>query len=262
MTIERKRIASRMVSIFVAVAMMSAVSVWAKHNPKQGPKELNGVKFIAQDMDQAKKECDHGDKGEPEFAPTVRDGEPNLALMVGAKPSVSDEIADGGYCPKPHNPKGKDIGRHCGVYINDGFYNNCRSWIGGKYPGWVQIDLGKVANVNWVFFGSDHSQGFADRAATEFNILVATDKADKDSTAASWKKAFTYKNGEKPIRETAEFKFAAVKARYVRIHVIAPDGSRIDELEIYGGKSPLGDGAAVRAAGKLSANWGQIKHSF
>ena len=58
MTIERKRIASRMVSIFVAVAMMSAVSVWAKHNPKQGPKELNGVKFIAQDMDQAKKECE------------------------------------------------------------------------------------------------------------------------------------------------------------------------------------------------------------
>jgi hypothetical protein len=163
-----------MVSIFVAVAMMSAVSVWAKHNPKQGPKELNGVKFIAQDMDQAKKECDHGDKGEPEFAPTVRDGEPNLALMVGAKPSVSDEIADGGYCPKPHNPKGKDIGRHCGVYINDGFYNNCRSWIGGKYPGWVQIDLGKVANVNRVFFGSDHSQSFADRAATEFNIQLQT----------------------------------------------------------------------------------------
>ena len=54
MTIERKRIASRMVSIFVAVAMMSAVSVWAKHNPKQGPKELNGVKFIAQEHGSSK----------------------------------------------------------------------------------------------------------------------------------------------------------------------------------------------------------------
>jgi hypothetical protein len=32
--------------------MMSAVS-WAKHNPKKGPKELNGIKFIDQNIDQA-----------------------------------------------------------------------------------------------------------------------------------------------------------------------------------------------------------------
>jgi len=37
---------------------------------------------------------------------------------------------------------------------------------------------------------------------------------------------------------------------------------RVNELEIYGGKSPLGGGAAVQAAGKLATNWGQIKHSF
>ena len=263
MTTERKRVASRIVSIFVAVAMMSAVSVWAEHGPKQGPKELNGVKFIEQNIETATKECDHGDKGLPEFAPTARDGEPNLALMVGAKPSVSDDIAEGAYCPKPHNPKSeKDTGRHCGVYINDGFYNNCRSWIGAKYPGWVQIDLGKVATINRVFFGSDHSQGFADRAATEFNILVATDKADADSTAASWKKVLGYKDGEKPIRETTELKFAATKGRYLRIHIIAPAGTRVDELEIYGGASPLGGGAAVQADGKLATNWGEIKQSF
>jgi len=262
MKTNRKHLTHYIVSIFVVAAMMCAVSVWAKHNPKQGPKEHNGIKFIEQNMDQANKECDHGDKGKPEFVPTVRDGEPNLALMAGAKAAFSDEIANGGYCPKPHNPKGKEIGRHCGVYINDGFYNNCRSWIGGKYPGWIQVDLGKVATINRIFMGSDHSGGFADRAATQFDVLVATDKADKDSAAASWKKAFSYNNKEKPIRGTTEFKFAAVKGRYVRIHIIGPAGARVDELEIYGGKSPLGGGAAVQAAGKLTTNWGQIKHSF
>jgi hypothetical protein len=259
MTTERKRTAS----IFIAVAMMGAVSVWAVHEPEQGPTELNGIKFIEQNMDIATAECDHGDRPLPEFAPTVRDGEPNLALMVGATPSVSDDIADGAYCPKPHNPDSeKDSGRHCGVYINDGFYNNCRSWIGGTYPGWVQVDLGKVATINRVFFGSDHSQGFADRAATEFNILVATDTADADSDAASWEKVLSYNDGENPVRETTEFKFEATKGRYVRIHIIGPGGSRVDELEIYGGASPLGGGAAVQADGKLATSWGDIKQSF
>jgi len=142
--------------------------------------------------------------------------------MVGAKPSVSDQISDGGYCPKPHNPRGKDTWPHCGVYINDGFYHNCRSWIGAKYPGWIQIDLGKIATINRIFLGSDHSQGFADRATSQFDVLVAADEAAKDSAAASWKKAFSYNNSEKPIRGTTEFKFAATKGRYVRIHIIPP----------------------------------------
>ena len=124
MKTNRKHVTHHIVSIFVVVAMMSAVSVCAKHTPKQGPKEHNGIKFIEQNMDQATKECDDGGRGKPEFVPTVRDGEPNLALMAGAKPSVSDEIGGGGHCNKPHNPKGKDKGRHCGVYINDGFYNS------------------------------------------------------------------------------------------------------------------------------------------
>ena len=77
---------------------------WLSTILKEDPKELNGIKFIEQNMDQATKECDDGGRPKPEFVPTVRDGEPNLALMVGAKPSVSDQISDGGYCPKPHNP--------------------------------------------------------------------------------------------------------------------------------------------------------------
>ena len=195
---------------------------WLSTILKEDPKELNGIKFIEQNMDQATKECDDGGRPKPEFVPTVRDGEPNLALMVGAKPSVSDQISDGGYCPKPHNPRGKDTGPHCGVYINDGFYNNYRSWIGAKYPGWIQIDLGKIATINRIFLGSDHSQGFADRATSQFDVLVAADEAAKDSAAASWKKAFSYNNAEKPIRGTTEFKFAAAKGRYVRIHIIPP----------------------------------------
>ena len=76
MKTDRKHLAYHIVSIFVVVAMMSAVSVWAKHTPKQGPKEHNGIKFIEQNMDQATKECDDGGRGKPELFQQSEAGNP------------------------------------------------------------------------------------------------------------------------------------------------------------------------------------------
>ena len=235
-----------MLKNFGCIILMLVLSVsigFAEHGPEQGPAEFNGLKFMAQDKATADAECDHGGAALPEFVPTVRDGEPNLALLEGAKPEASSLIGDGAWCPK----------RHCTEYLNDGFYNNCRSWIIGAIPGWAQVDIGAVGNVNRIFFGSDHSQGFADRTVTDFDILVATTKADDDSGANTWKKVHTHKGD--PIRETTEFKFKDVEARWVRLHIRAAGGARVDELEIYGGTDPL----TVEPIGKLATKWGQIK---
>ena len=212
------------------------------HNPKQGPKEWRGYKFKAQDIKKAKEECDLGGKPGPEFVSTVRDGEPNLALLEKATFKILNEL--GGWCPR----------RHCGKYIHDGFYNNCRSWIIGPAPSWGEIDLGGVATVNRVFIGSDHSQGFVDRVLADFDILVADKVAAEKSDAPSWKQVYTHKKGA-PISKTTEIKFKEVRARWVRIHIRGANGARLDELEIYGGNNPM----SLDPVGKLPLTWSQIK---
>ena len=126
-------------------------SVFAEHNEDKGPEKYGRYEFKEQDIDAATKACDAGGQSGPEFVPTVRDKEPNLALLKAAKAEASSLL--GGWCPQ----------RHCTEYLNDGFYNNCRSWIIGALPGWAQIDIGEVANVNRIIFGSDHAQDFVDR---------------------------------------------------------------------------------------------------
>ena len=59
--------------------------------------------------------------------------------------------------------------------------------------------MGEVANVNRIFFASDHSQGFLDRTTADFDILVATTKADPNSDAKTWTKVYTHKDD--PISE-------------------------------------------------------------
>ena len=225
----------------VLVGLISVPSIWAKHAPDKGPAKIGPYVFKEQDIKDAEDVCDAGGAPTPEFVPTVRGKEPNLGLLKDAKPEASSLIA--GWCPQ----------RHCTEYLNDGFYNNCRSWIIGAIPGWAQIDIGAVGNVNRIFFASDHSQGFADRVVSDFDILVATTKAAEDSGANTWKKVYTHKGD--PIRVTTEFKFKDVDARWVRIHIRAAGGARIDEIEIYGGDSPL----AVKPSGKLAMKWAQIK---
>lgn len=231
----------RMLCWFVIMVMCGVSVVHAVHDEDQGPEKFGQYEFKEQDIDAATDTCDAGGKPGPEFVPTVRDNQPNLALLKDAKAEASSVL--GGWCPQ----------RHCTEYLNDGFYNNCRSWIIGALPGWAQIDIGAVANVNRIYFASDHSQGFVDRVTADFDILVATVKADANSDAGTWTKVYTHKGD--PISKTTEFTFDDVDARWLRIHIRSNAGARIDEIEIYGGNDPM----AVTPTTKLTTVWGQIK---
>ncbi len=221
--------------------IVNTPTVFAKHEEGKGPEKYGRYEFKEQDIDAATKACDAGGQSGPEFVPTVRDKEPNLALLKDSKAEASSLL--GGWCPK----------RHCTEYLNDGFYNNCRSWIIGAIPGWAQIDIGEVANVNRIIFGSDHAQDFLDRTTADFDILVATTVADANSEANTWEKVYTHK-GE-PVSKTTEIEFDDVEARWLRIHIRGIDGARIDEIEIYGGSDPT----AVEPTDKLTIIWAQIK---
>ena len=205
-------------------------------------------KFKERDIKKATKECVDDSPCKPEFVPTEDDdGNFNLALLEDAEPNVDSLLP--GWCPN----------RHCTPYLNDGFYNNCRSWISATPSGseaWAEIDLGDVYRIKKVGIGSDHCGNYADRAATGFKILVAT-KYNEDSEAGTWKEVYEHKKGD-AVHETTYFEFKEVEARYVRISVLTTNSGevRIDELEIYGGFR------AVNPQSKSATCWGQIKMKY
>lgn len=199
--------------------------------------------FKEPDIKKAEKECGRNGAPGPEPVPFKdENGDPNLALLKDAKPNASSLL--GGWCPQ----------RHCTEYLNDGFYNNCRSWIPAtNAPCWAEIDLGDIYTVHKVAFGSEHVAHYKDRTVTEFNILVAVEYAE-DSKSNKWKKVFHLKE-DKGIRDTTSFEFKPVQARWVRIDILAnvQGQPRIDEIEIYGT-------LAVEPGGKLTTTWGKIKN--
>lgn len=201
--------------------------------------------FKEQDIKKATSECKDDSPCKPELVPTMdKEGNVNLALLKVAKPNADSLLA--GWCPA----------RHCTEYLNDGFYNNCRSWITAKPSGqeaWAEIDMGAVYQIKKVGFGSDHCGNYKDRSAKDFKILVAT-KYSPDSKDDNWKVVYDHKDGDM-VNKTTYFEFSPVEARYVRISITKSNQSevRIDEIEIYGGA------LAVDPKGKSAYYWGQIK---
>jgi hypothetical protein len=159
-------------------------------------------------------------------------GRPNLALLAEAQASTSSLI--------PMMPPGEResvASRHRTSYANDGWYNNCRSWIAATMPAWVQIDLGNVYEITGVAFGSEHDPFYKDRAPLKFKVLFT-------SGAADWKVAYESTKDE-PVQVTTVFNFVhPVSARIVRLLIedstppiypkTSPGAVRVDELEIYG----------------------------
>ena len=82
--------------VLIAVLQVSPFAT-ARHKPEKGPAEWRGYKFKKQDIKKATDECDHGGRGLPEYVPTVREGEPNMALLKQAKFKVLNTID--GWCP-------------------------------------------------------------------------------------------------------------------------------------------------------------------
>ena len=209
------------------------------------PEGISAQAFKEQDEEKAEQECDAGGAPLPKLAPTLRNDEPNLALLENARAEASSLLP--GWCPQ----------RHCVEYLNDGFYNNCRSWILASLPAWAQIDIGQPATVSRVIFGSEHEAFFADRAVTAFQILVADTVADPDSNAATWKKVLEHNDPANPVRDTTEFTFESSPARWVRLLITmqAQGEAQIDEVEIYGGRNPL----AVHPVEKHVVTWARLK---
>jgi len=163
--------------------------------------------------------CDRAGSPEPRPVPTKdASGMPNLALLLNARASASSVT---------HDPSGS---RHRTAYINDGWYNNCRSWIPATMPAWAEIDLGSEFRIEAVALGSEHEAYYKDRAATKFKISVFSNRVSNE-----WRTVYTHSSGE-PIRDTTLFDFDPVVARKIKIDITKsiPNPVRIDEMEVYG----------------------------
>ena len=161
-----------------------------------------------------------GGNSKPQRVPqSDKAGRQNLALLPDAMANASSVLP--GY--SIHQVK----------HLNDGLYNNSNSWISNGEPSWVEIDLGDVYEISTVVFGSEHGGHYNDRAASKFDILVAT-AYEADSGASVWKKVYEHRDGA--VHLTRAFDFEPVEAQWVRIHILEGAGGnvRIDEVEIYG----------------------------
>lgn len=163
--------------------------------------------------------CDSAGSPLPERVPQRENsGLYNLALLIESSASASSSIND---------PTGS---RHRINYLNDGWYNNCRSWIPAIMPAWAQIDLSNDYEISAVAFGSEHDAYYKDRATVSFVIKVASQNAPQ-----SWTTVFSSAD-KTPVRSTTRFAFSPIIARYIRVEILESIGGdvRIDELEVYG----------------------------
>lgn len=159
-------------------------------------------------------------------------GRPNLALLAEAEASTSSIIPT--MPPGEKEPVGS---RHRVSYVNDGWYNNCRSWVAATMPAWIIIDLHNSYDVTGIAFGSEHDVFYGDRAAKQFDVLV-------DVGSGDWTLVYQ-KTTSDPVQTTTVFTFShPVSARRVKLLIkestppiypkTSPGAVRVDELEIFG----------------------------
>jgi hypothetical protein len=177
--------------------------------------------------------CDSAGSPEPKAVPFMdAGGRPNLALLAKARATASSVIP-----VLPPGEQDRPIGsRHRVSYINDGWYNNCRSWIAAKNPAWLAIDLGDLYQIAGIAFGSEYEAYYKDRAATHFKVELSLNNID-------WNIAYERKTGV-PIAQRTVFDFAKpMNGRFVRLTIqestppnypTSPGSVRVDELEIFG----------------------------
>ena len=182
--------------------------------------------------------CDRGipPSPKPRAVPSHdTEGRPNLALLAQARATASSVI--------PGMPPGEETqgveSRHRVSFLNDGWYNNCRSWIAKELPAWIAIDLGNIYQVTGIAFGSEYESFYKDRAATKFRIDISLNNID-------WDLAYEQKVAN-PIHDRTVFNFEhPMNAKVVRLYIseatnpnysTSPGSVRVDELEIFGPKS-------------------------
>jgi hypothetical protein len=173
-----------------------------------------------------------GDPDLLDMAPSVRGKRRNLALMPTAKANASSLYEEG------------KMPIHQIAHLNDGWYGNDSSWIADKLPAWAEIDLGAEYAISEIRLGNERLGKYADRAATQWKILAATNY-DADSQAADWRPIAEYRGD--PLATEKVVTFPETTARWVRVeirHTANGDAPRLDELEIYEAK-PVPETAAA-----------------
>src|SRR5262245_52401302 len=124
----------------------------------------------------------------PEPVPIAFHGLANLALLKQSTATASSNF-----------PGAPD--RHQVKFLNDGWYNNCRSWIPATLPAWAQIDLGAVYEIQMVRIGSEHSVYWNDRSPSEFVIRLRSDETSE------WTIVHEHRSDAISVSDTQEFSF-------------------------------------------------------
>jgi len=207
---------------FAAVGILSYQFGWFWFPPPEmrAPPGFEASEFRLNSIATKLPGCDPSP--EPEPVPINSHGLANLALLNQATATASSVIT--GFSD-----------RHRVIFLNDGWYNNCRSWIPNSMPAWLEIDLGSVYEVHNVRIGSEHSTYWNDRSPSEFAIRLRAD------AVSEWTLVYQHNAGQEPVSRTEEFSFGPRRARDVRIDFTASrfgDPVRVDEVEIYGERVP------------------------
>jgi hypothetical protein len=121
--------------------------------------------------------------------------------------------------------------RHEIHFLNDGWYNNCRSWIPMMMPAWVELDLQRLFELSLIAIGSEHTKRWNDRQPLEFTIRARGHLEDE------WTLLHQHEAKDGPVRGTTVFAFKPMQARFVRLDFTKTaqgDPVRVDEVEVYG----------------------------
>jgi hypothetical protein len=166
--------------------------------------------------------CDRGNSALTEPVPIYWKGEANLALLNQATATASSVIP------------GFET-RHQIDFLNDGWYNNCRSWIPATMPAWAEIDLGDIFEIRRVSLGSEHTKFWGDRRLLEFTIST------RQQQSQPWELVISHDAKDGPVDSTTGVDFRPRIARFVRLEfskTVKGDLPRVDEIEIYGHRIP------------------------
>lgn len=196
----------------LAVSLHCPLATWATSpGMSMGP-------FDADTWPRAARRTPPGYLAEAARVPAVREGRRNLALSPGAKAGASSVFDEG------------RMRIHQIAHLNDGWYGNSASWIAGEMPAWAVIDLGRVHTISLVRLGNDALGQYRDRRAARLRISAASSR-QSDGTPL-WQPV-TEREG--PLLGTVELSFSPVRARWVRVEIVAAEEGlpRLDEIEIY-----------------------------
>lgn len=201
--------------------MLLAAVVWAAVAPAaRAGDALDYDRFKS--LRDPRPDCDRAGSFAPQRVP-LRDAEGrwNLALLKTARARASSTIR--GW-----------PGRHQELFLNDGWWNSCRSWVARSMPALAGVDLGAEYRIDAIAAGGEYQPYYHDRNAVEFTIEVAGEDRRFQTVAR-------FDDPRRPLKRRRVWRFdQPLVARYVLLDIRRSfrGAVRIDELEIYGDLAP------------------------